>query len=279
MSHKMKNRSGQRRAIYVLPNIFTTLSLFFGFYSILASIDGRFAHAAWFILISALCDGLDGTVARMTNTTSQFGVEYDSLCDLVAFGAAPAVMSYLWALTPDHLAALAPYHLRLGAAVSFIFLACGALRLARFNVFSGVRDPGFFQGLPIPGGAVMMAAAVLWHYRFGQPVTPNGPAIMALVLALAFLMVSSIDYVSHKNKTLFRNNRPFETLVVVVLFLGVVIVKIKSALLPLGFIYLASGPIITVVRASRRKRSAPAVETPAAEPAAEAQPKDQGDDK
>ena len=273
MSHKTKNRSGRSRGIYILPNIFTTLSLFFGFYSILASVDGRFAYAAWFILISALCDGLDGTVARMTNTTSQFGVEYDSLCDLVSFGVAPAVMSYFWALTPDHLAALAPYHLRLGAAVAFIFLACGALRLARFNVFSGVRDPGFFQGLPIPGGAVMMSAAVLWHYRFGPPAEPNGPAIMALVLILAFLMVSSIDYVSHKNKTLFRNSRPFETLVVVVLVLGVVIVKIKSALLPLGFIYLTSGPIITVVRARRRKRASQpdeAAETRPSEPDGEA---------
>ena len=255
MGTKVKNRSARRRSIYILPNIFTTLSLFFGFYSILASVAGRFDQAAWFILISALCDGLDGTVARMTNTTSQFGVEYDSLCDLASFGLAPAVMVFYWALTPDHLAALAPYHQKLGVGVAFIFLACGALRLARFNVFSGVRDPGFFQGLPIPGGAVIMCAAVLWHYRLpGGPVSPNGPAMLALTLALAFLMVSSIDYVSHKNKTLFRNRRPFETLVVVVLLLGFMIVKLKSVLLPMGFIYLASGPIITVVRARRRQR-------------------------
>ncbi len=256
MHHKFRNRPARRRGIYVLPNIFTTLSLFFGFYSILASVEGRFSHAAWYILFSALCDGLDGTVARMTNTTSQFGVEYDSLCDLVAFGAAPAVMVYLWALTPDFLVGLAPYHQRLGAAAAFVFLACGALRLARFNVFSGVRDPGFFQGLPIPGGALMMAAAVLWHYRFGAPVSPSGPAVLALTLVLAFLMVSSLDYFSHKNKVLFRNTKPFETLVAVVLILGLVIVKIKSALLPLGFLYLASGPIVTVVRARRRRARA-----------------------
>ena len=256
MNYKNKSRSAkQRRAIYVLPNIFTTLSLFFGFYSILASVDGRFAHAAWFILISALCDGLDGTVARMTNTTSQFGVEYDSLCDLVSFGVAPAVMAYFWALTPSSLEPLAPYHLRLGAAAAFVFLACGALRLARFNVFSGVRDPGFFQGLPIPGGAMMLAAAVLWHYRAGAAIQPNGPAILALVLVLAFLMVSSIDYFSHKNKVLFRNNRPFETLVVVVFLLGFIIYRLKSSLLPLGFIYLASGPVVTVARARRRRRA------------------------
>lgn len=254
MSSK-KSRSSQRRAIYILPNIFTTLSLFFGFYSILASVNGHFNQAAWCILISALCDGLDGTVARMTNTTSEFGVEYDSLCDLVAFGVAPAIMAYFWALTPDRLMLIEPYQ-RLGSAAAFIFLACGALRLARFNVFSGVRDPGFFQGLPIPGGAVIMAAAVLWHYRFGAPISPKGPAIMALVLMLAMLMVSSIDYFSHKNKILFRNTHPFETLVALVLILAVVIVKIKTALLPLGFLYLASGPIVTMVRARRQKRSA-----------------------
>lgn len=255
MKAKAKNRAAKRRAVYVLPNIFTTLSLFFGFYSILASVGGRFSLAAWYILFAAICDGLDGTVARMTNTTSKFGVEYDSLCDLVSFGVAPSVMVYLWALTPDSLIALEPYH-RLGAAAAFIFLACGALRLARFNVFSGVRDPGFFQGLPIPGGALMLAAAVLWHYRHGVPLSPGGPAILGLTVVVAVLMVSSIDYFSHKNKVLFRNSKPFETLVVVVLLMGVIIVKIKSALLPLGFLYLASGPVITAVRYRRRRSGA-----------------------
>lgn len=256
MPHKPKHRSGRRRGIYILPNIFTTLSLFFGFYSILASVAGRFDQAAFFILISALCDGLDGTVARMTNTTSQFGVEYDSLCDLVAFGVAPAALAYFWAMTPEHLITLTPYHNKLGSAAAFIFLACGALRLARFNVFSGVRDPGFFQGLPIPGGALIMASAVLWHYRDGAPTMPNGTAVLALTVLLAFLMVSSLDYFSHKNKLLSRNRRPFETLVVVVLLLGVIIVKLKSALLPLGFFYLASGPIVTLFRAYKRRNKA-----------------------
>jgi CDP-diacylglycerol--serine O-phosphatidyltransferase len=258
LNQRLKNRSARRRGIYILPNIFTTLSLFFGFYAILAAINGRFPQAAWSILLAALCDGLDGTVARMTHTTSEFGVEYDSLCDLVSFGVAPAITVYLWALTPASLAVLDPHHQRLGTAAAFIFLACGALRLARFNVLEGVRDPGFFQGLPIPGGAVMVAAAVLWHDRFASPpLTPNGPAVLALTLLLAVLMVSSLDYFSHKNKALFRNRKPFETLVVVVLLLGLIIVKIKSVLLPLGFLYLASGPIVTVLRARRFQSSVP----------------------
>ena len=257
MNAKLKKRAERRRSIYILPNIFTTLSLFFGFYSVLASIDGRFNDAAWYILIAALCDGLDGTVARMTDTTSQFGVEYDSLCDLLSFGMAPAIMVFLWALTPEHLTALAPYNNRLGAAICFIYLACGALRLARFNVSTGVRNPQFFQGLPIPGGAVVLAAAVLWHYRTGEALPPCGPVVLGLVAFLACLMVSNVDYASHKNKLLFRNDRPFETLVVVVLLLGLVIVKLKSALLPLLVLYLVSGPVVTIIRIYRRRRLGP----------------------
>jgi CDP-diacylglycerol--serine O-phosphatidyltransferase len=264
-SLKFKSKPHKRRGVYILPNIFTTLSLFFGFYSILAAINGRYSQAAWFIFISALCDGLDGTVARMTNTTSRFGVEYDSLCDLVAFGVAPAVLVYLWALTPGD---LGPQYPRLGLAVSFFYLACGALRLARFNVFSETRDPGFFQGLPIPGGGVMVAATVLWHYRQGHEGQPSSLLVLILVLTLAFLMVSSIDYVSHKNRLLFRNRRPFETLVVVVLLMGLIIAKNRSAFLPLGLIYLASGPVLTVARLRRRRREA--LET-AVEAAAETQ--------
>ncbi len=255
MSHKSKGRgSRKRRAIYILPNLFTTLSLFFGFYSILAAVAGHFEQAAFYILFSALCDGLDGTVARMTGTSSQFGMEYDSLCDLAAFGVAPAALVYFWALTPEQLETVIPYHNRLGAAAAFIYLACGALRLARFNVFSGVRDPGFFQGLPIPGGAVMIAAAVLWHYRGLSAESPDGLAVLLLTLFLAFLMVSSLDYFSHKNRFLARNRHPFETLAFMVLLIGLLVVKFKSALLPLGLLYLASGPVVTLMRRRGRGR-------------------------
>jgi CDP-diacylglycerol--serine O-phosphatidyltransferase len=251
---KRKNRGDRRRAIYIFPNLFTTMSLFCGFYSIMSSVHGRYVTASFAILVAAIMDTLDGTVARMTNTTSRFGVEYDSLCDLLSFGAAPAVMVYLWALKPAQLhlwflPSPEDQSLGLGLVAAFIFLACGALRLARFNVTAGHRDPGFFQGLPIPGGAGILAAAVLWHHRRPDHVSqPDGPLILLLIAALAFLMVSNLDFVSLKNKFFIKNKHPFETLVLFIILLGCLIIKARTVLLPLGFAYLASGPVVTVIR-------------------------------
>jgi CDP-diacylglycerol--serine O-phosphatidyltransferase len=256
---KRKNRSHRRRAIYIFPNLFTTMSLFAGFYSIMSSFHGRFVTASAAILVAAVMDTLDGTVARMTNTTSRFGVEYDSLCDLLSFGAAPAVMVYLWALRPSQLhlwflPSPEDKSLGLGLVAAFVFLACGALRLARFNVSAGHRDPGFFQGLPIPGGAGVVAAAVLWHHRLPDRVLhPNGPLILLLVVALALLMVSNFDFLSLKNKIFVKNNHPFETLAFFTILLAFLIIKAKTVLLPLGLAYLISGPAITLVRRLRRR--------------------------
>ncbi|MDR1578454.1 MAG: CDP-diacylglycerol--serine O-phosphatidyltransferase [Deltaproteobacteria bacterium] len=261
MSQKRKLRSQNRRAIYILPNLFTTLSLLFGFYSMICSIHGRFVSAAVAILLAAIMDALDGTVARMTHTTSQFGLEYDSLCDLVSFGVAPALLVYLWALRPNllrltHLVSPEEKTISLGVMVAFVFLACGALRLARFNVFAGFRDPGFFQGLPIPGGAGVIASTVLWHYRFaGSPITPNGYLILTLTVVTAFLMVSNLDYFSLKNRIIVKNNHPFETLTLIVIILAVAIIKVKTILFPLALFYLASGFIVTPIRYFRRRRS------------------------
>jgi CDP-diacylglycerol--serine O-phosphatidyltransferase len=262
MSQKRKKRAEARRAIFLLPNLFTTFSLFAGFYSIVSSIQGRFTLAAWAIFIAAILDALDGTVARMTKTTSLFGVEYDSLCDLVSFGVAPAVLVYQWALKPSKLQLINKYvsdekTFTLGMVVAFVFLACGALRLARFNVSTGHRDPGFFQGLPIPGGAFMISAIVLWYHRnLGVPLDPNPIFVVPLVLVLAFLMVSTLDYFSLKHRFITKNNHPFETLVLIILFLALIITKAKTLLLPLGLVYLATGPIVTVIR--RNSTSSPA---------------------
>ncbi|MDR1607657.1 MAG: CDP-diacylglycerol--serine O-phosphatidyltransferase [Deltaproteobacteria bacterium] len=260
MSLKRKFRGQNRRAIYILPNLFTTLSLLFGFYSMICSIHGRFATAAGAILLAAIMDALDGTVARMTNTTSRFGLEYDSLCDLVSFGVAPAILVYLWALKPNlltltHLVSPEEKTISLGVMAAFVFLACGALRLARFNVFAGFRDPGFFQGLPIPAGAGVVASAVLWHFRWpNMVVAPNGFLILALTVATAFLMISNLDYFSLKNRIIVKNNHPFETLAIIIVILAVAIIKVKTILFPLALIYISSGFIVTPIRAFRRRR-------------------------
>ncbi|MDR0548494.1 MAG: phosphatidylcholine/phosphatidylserine synthase [Deltaproteobacteria bacterium] len=258
---KKKVRGHNRRAIYILPNLFTTLSLLFGFYSMICSINGRFAAAAGAILLAAIMDALDGTVARMTDTTSRFGLEYDSLCDLVSFGVAPSILVFLWALRPDKLdltALVTPEGktISLGAMAAFVFLACGALRLARFNVFAGFRDPGFFQGLPIPAGAGVIASVVLWHYRVPQQVlSPNSFLILGLTVVVAFLMVSNLDYFSLKHRIIVKNNHPFETLAVFVVILAVAIIKVKTILFPLAVIYLTSGFIVTPIRAIQRRSS------------------------
>ncbi|MDR0356079.1 MAG: CDP-diacylglycerol--serine O-phosphatidyltransferase [Deltaproteobacteria bacterium] len=260
MSQKRK-RGESRRAIYIFPNLFTTMSLFCGFYSIISSVRGNYTLASYLILVAAIMDALDGTVARMTNTTSRFGVEYDSLCDLLSFGAAPSVLVYLWALDNVRMSALpSPDYktIGLGVIVAFIFLACGAMRLARFNVSAGRRDPGFFQGMPIPGGAGILAALCLWHHRLPRgPIEPNGPMILIFVLVLSYLMVSNLDFFSLKNKALTKNNHPFETLVGMITLLAFMIIKAKTVLFPIGMIYLVSGPIVTVVRRLRKKGQAP----------------------
>jgi CDP-diacylglycerol--serine O-phosphatidyltransferase len=245
------------------------MSLFFGFYAIMSAIQGRFPLAAGLILVATVMDGLDGTVARITKTTSLFGVEYDSLCDLLSFCAAPSVLIYLWALKPQNLHfSFLPtpddHSLGLGLIAAFIYLACGALRLARFNVSVGHRDPGFFQGLPTTVAAAIVAAAVLWHHRLpDQIIKPNGPLALAFIVTLAFLMVSNLDFLSLKNRIFTKNNHPFETLVVFIIVLGCLIIKAKTLLLPLSFVYLALAPVITIIRRLRRGTEAlPQSETP-----------------
>ncbi|NTW99850.1 MAG: CDP-diacylglycerol--serine O-phosphatidyltransferase [Geobacteraceae bacterium] len=149
-----------RKGIYILPNLFTTGSMFAGFYGMIAGINGDYRTAAICILVSAVFDGLDGKVARATGTTSKFGVEYDSLADLVAFGVAPGLIMYFWALKPFG---------RLGWLAAFLFVVCGALRLARFNVQVETVESKRFVGLPIPAAASMVASTVLFFQHMGWP--------------------------------------------------------------------------------------------------------------
>ncbi|MEW6261699.1 MAG: CDP-diacylglycerol--serine O-phosphatidyltransferase [Thermodesulfobacteriota bacterium] len=241
---KKKQRRDMRKGIYILPNLFTTASLFTGFYSLVSTLEGRFMAAAVAIIISAIFDGLDGKVARLTKTTSQFGVEYDSLADLVAFGVAPGLLAYTWALQP---------YGRLGWVVAFIYVACGALRLARFNVNTSTRDPEFFQGLAIPAAACMVSVTVFWFSYWGQTGHIKNNAVLVLIFVLSFLMVSNFRYFSLKNPALFKS-KPFNTMVLAVLIFALVAVQPKIVLFVIGLCYLASGPIMTLVHLREVKR-------------------------
>jgi CDP-diacylglycerol--serine O-phosphatidyltransferase len=243
----MKNNSSFRRdrmkkGIYVLPNLFTTANLFCGFYSAIASMKEMYEIAAVTILIAVVLDSLDGRIARMTHTTSKFGGEYDSLCDLVTFGVAPAIMVYNWSLLS---------YGKWGWLGAFLFVVCGALRLARFNVQVGVIDSRVFNGLPIPGGAAVVATGVLlFYYLGGEGRFPN-PSIMIGVIAVALFMVSSIKYYSFKDLNYF-SRKPFMSFVAIVVILVIVVAEPQIMLFTFAFGYSLSGPAWALCRIGRR---------------------------
>ena len=241
--HIKENRHSGLKGIYILPNLFTSASLFGGFYAIIASIQGRFEAAAIAIILSAVCDSLDGRVARFTGTTSDFGTEYDSLSDLVAFGVAPAALSYLWALKPFG---------RLGWLAAFMFVICGALRLARFNVEKTKIKSIFFKGLPIPSAACFIASLILFTSHFDGFAERRDVVIIVMIYGLSFLMVSSLNYPSFKEFHI-KHRKPFNVLVASILILLLVAYKPKILLFLILFIYVCSGPVITIVRHYRKQ--------------------------
>ena len=222
-----------KRGIYLLPNLLTTANLFCGFYGIIAAIQNDFRTAGIAILVSCLFDILDGKVARLTGSNSRFGVEYDSMADLVAFGVAPALLVYLWALKPFG---------RLGWAAAFLFVACGALRLARFNVQADSVSKKHFVGLPIPGAAAMVATTVLFFYRMGGSGSTKHFLLLTMTYVLGFLMVSSIPYYSFKEFDGFQRLR-FRTLFLMILLLSVIAAQPAIMLFTLGLVYVTSGPL------------------------------------
>jgi len=246
MRSKLKNKSKKtgRKGIYVLPNLFTSASLFGGFYAIIAAIQTNYEIAAVAILVSCLFDALDGKIARFTGTTSQFGTEYDSLSDLVAFGVAPGVLAFQWALEPFG---------RLGWLASFMFVICGALRLARFNVQKNSVEASFFKGLPIPAAASFIASLVLFTTAIGGLGESKHILIIVLIYTLSFLMVSTIDYYSFKELEL-KKKKPFSVLVAVILVLMVIAYKPNVMLFFVLAAYVFSGPVITLHRL-RKKRA------------------------
>lgn len=241
--NRERNSNSGIKGIYILPNLFTSACLFGGFYAIIASIQGRFEAAAIAIILAAVCDGLDGRVARLTNTTSDFGTEYDSLSDLVSFGVAPAILSYLWALKPFG---------RLGWLAAFMFAICGALRLARFNVEKAKVKSSFFKGLPIPSAACFIASLILFTSNFQGFAEKRDIIIIVMIYLLSFLMVSSLNYPSFKEFHI-KHQKPFNVLVTLILILLMIAYKPKILLFVILFIYVLSGPVISSYRYYKKR--------------------------
>lgn len=230
------------RSVPFLPNFITTIGLFFGFYSISFSLKGNFVMAAWMILLAGFIDGIDGRVARATNSTSAFGKEYDSLSDVIAFGVSPAILAFLWQVNQFG---------RLGFIACFLFVACGALRLARFNTDAG--DSTGFVGLPIPIAAAAVSSTVLLSKQVG--LVPS-PVILVGMYALSFMMVSTIPYPSFKHISYIKAH-PFQLLVAGLLVLVVVAMAPEIMIFALVAAFVVGGPagsLIVQVRDRMREK-------------------------
>lgn len=256
-------RRGMKASIYLLPNMITAASLFFGFLSMKFALEGRlpnanpesFLYAAYAILAAAVCDGLDGSIARLTRTQSAFGVQLDSLCDVVSFGIVPAFVMYNYALHTSS---------RIGFAACFIYALCGALRLARFNVQSSVgKAGGNFTGIPIPMAAMPLCAFIMSQYEFASWTLENNYSpwavslaqtfsqpdfrslfLICLMFALAFGMISTFEYISTKNLKLPRK-RPFRFLSILLMFTVLLFtLEFTVTLSLLLILYCLHGPVM-----------------------------------
>jgi CDP-diacylglycerol---serine O-phosphatidyltransferase len=253
---RKKFRQKERKGIYILPNLFTSASLFGGFYAIIAATQGRYEAAAISILISAILDGLDGRVARLTHTSSHFGTEYDSLSDVIAFGVAPGILAFQWSLKPFG---------RFGWLAAFLFVVCGALRLARFNVQKSTTDSSFFRGLPIPAGACFIASLVLFLDEIGIMPEEWPLLIVVTIYIVSFLMVSTVSYSSFK-KLEIRNHKPFNVLVSLILVLILIALQPQIMIFLIMFLYALSGPLLGLYRLRHRVKGRLEGETESAEP-------------
>jgi len=250
-----------RRGVYLLPNLFTSAGLISGFYSVIATLGHRYELAAIMILVAQACDVLDGRIARLTRSSSSFGEQYDSLADLVAFGVAPGILVYQWALVPWG---------RWGWLAATLYVTCGALRLARFNVQVGSVEKRHFVGLPIPAAADVIATTVLLFYYFGGAGAPNKRILMLLVIyAVAGLMVSEIRYFSFKEIKL-HHRHPFQVLLGLIVLIMLTIAAPQPVLFLAIVTYALSGPVVYLGRllSGRRRLAARAGQTPAGRPGA-----------
>lgn len=245
-NNKKYHKDSIKKGVYILPNLLTSASLMSGFYAIVSVWNENFINAAYAIIISAIFDMLDGRIARMMGAASRFGVEYDSLADLVAFGVAPSLLIYAWALRP---------YGRIGWMAGFLFLICGALRLARFNVQINTVESRKFNGLPIPGAALVIASAVIFYYELaGEGQTLKEYFVLALTFALAFLMISTIKYHSFKDLDPIKR-KPFSALTFAILISLLIIAKHEVFLFLIFFGYSMSGPLIYLIEKRKKVRS------------------------
>ncbi len=236
-------KQAPRGTVYILPNLITTFSLFSGFYSIISSINDKIVHAAVAILIAAVFDTLDGRIARMTGTTSKFGEQYDSLCDLISFGAAPALLSYLWLLHPLG---------RYGWLAVFLYVASTALRLARFNSQIEVTPKGVFVGLPCPAAAAMISTIVLFcNFVCSVQAQYLDLVLLLTVYILSYLMVSTHHYNNLKN---ISKPNSFQFMVGTVLFFIVIATEPQITLFVLFITYILSAPLAGVYKFLKRKK-------------------------
>ncbi|MEN2995036.1 MAG: CDP-diacylglycerol--serine O-phosphatidyltransferase [Thermodesulfovibrio sp.] len=230
------------RGVYILPNALTLCGLFLGFYAILSAINEKFIHAAWAIILANIFDGLDGLVARLTRTTTRFGIELDSLSDLVTFGVAPAILIYMFALDDFG---------RIGFAVSFLFVSCGALRLARFNVQTSVIKS--FKGLPIPGAATMIAALVIFYIEVLNLQPEKNLFLLFLTVVLSLLMISTLKF--HGLKEIdFKEKKPGWILLIFMFLLFFVFIFPNISIFVLVSLYVLLGIIENIIILIKQNR-------------------------
>ena len=232
----------RRRGIYLLPNLFTTGALFAGFYAITSAMSGHFETAAISIFVAMILDGLDGRVARLTNTQSEFGAQYDSLSDMVSFGTAPALVMYLWSFSSMG---------KLGLFAAFVHMAGGALRLARFNTQLTSADKRYFQGLPSPAAAAILAGFIWISLEHNYPVEIVKYIGIVLTISTGLLMVSNFRYSSFKEIDL-KGKVPFFVAISVMLGIAFIMAQPQTMLFLLFLAYAISGPVVTLVMRKRK---------------------------
>jgi CDP-diacylglycerol--serine O-phosphatidyltransferase len=238
-----------RSSIYLFPSLFTIGSMYCAFASIAASVEGRLSSAAIYIGFSIILDGLDGRIARALNAHTEMGLQLDSLSDVIAFGVAPAILTYYWAFHPYY----GNYYSKAGFLAAFLFLICSSLRLAKFNIISVKSDKKYFSGLPTPASAGTLAALV---YYYPMPLKASNASLLAIALLviLSYLMISKIKYYSFKSLTL-KKQKPYLFVIIIASTVALILTFSKVLLISIAFIYLVSGISIQIVELHRKHKA------------------------